>query len=85
MIDVIEKTNDLIDELDNTDFVINMKKLKKEIINNNLINTNDVKELYKNEIIHKYIENQNILDLHIYYLNSKIKEITNNKVHNESN
>lgn len=85
MIDVIKKTDELIDELNDSDFVINMKELKEKIVNNNLINTSDKKELFKNDIIHKYIENQNILDLHIYYLNSKIKEITNNRVHNESN
>ena len=80
MLDVIEEVNKLLDVLDNTDFVINMKDIKKEIINNNLINTTDVKTLYKNPIIHKYVENQNIFDMHILYLNQKLNEITNNRI-----
>ena len=51
------------------------EKLKETIKQNNLINNKDIKELYKNEIIHKYVENQNILDLHIYYLNKEIKKL----------
>ncbi len=85
MIDVIEKTYELIDEFNNTDFVKNMSILKKEILDNSLINTDDVHSLYKNPIIHKYIENQNILDLHIYYLNSRINKLIEKEHNNESN
>lgn len=76
MIEVIEKTDDLIDEFNNTLFVKDMKKLKNKIIEEKLINTSDVRVLFSNPTIHKYVENQNILDLHILYLNNKIKEIT---------
>lgn len=77
---VLDCTNDLIDTLDNTDFINNMKETKKSINDNNLINTDDVKSLYSNPVIHKYVENQNILDLHILYLNQRLKEITKNKI-----
>jgi len=80
MINVIEETDKLIDEFSNADFVIKMKELKEDIEKNHLINSTDVRSLYQNPTIHEYVENQNILDMHIYYLNKKISEITNNKV-----
>ena len=67
MIDIIENVDNLIDNLSNTDFVKNMKEIK---------NKSNITDLDKKE----YIKNQNILDMHIYYLNTEIKKITNNKV-----
>ena len=39
-----------------------------------------IKKLYENEVIHRYIENENILDFHIYYLNKEINKLINNKI-----
>ncbi len=80
MLEVIESVDKFLDKLDNTDFIKNMKVSKKEIEEKHLINNDDVKVLYQNPIIHDYVSNQNILDMHILYLNQKLKEITNNKV-----
>lgn len=80
MFEVLDEVDNLINKLDNTDFVVNMKKYKDIIIKNNLINTTNIKELYKNDIIHKYIENENILDYHILYLNMKLNKLIDNKV-----
>ncbi len=79
MLEVIESVDKFLDKLDNTDFIKNMKVSKKEIEEKHLINNDDVKVLYQNPIIHDYVSNQNILDMHILYLNQKLKEITNNK------
>lgn len=85
MIEVIEEVDKLIDTFKSTDFVKNMYELKNEINKNNLINSTDVRELYNNPIIHKYVENQNILDMHIYYLNKEINKLIDDKVcNNES-
>lgn len=82
MIDVTLQTDKLIDALNNADFVKNMIKLRNEIIDNKI-------EINKeNEVVHEYILNQNIFDFHIYYLNSEIKKLINNKScrsNNESN
>lgn len=80
MLEVIESVDKFLDKLDNTDFIKNMKVSKKEIEEKHLINNDDVKVLYQNPIIHDYVSNQNILDMHILYLNQKLKEITNNRV-----
>lgn len=80
MLEVIESVDKFLDKLDNTDFIKNMKISKKEIESKHLINNDDVKILYQNPVIHNYVSNQNILDMHILYLNQKLKEITNNKV-----
>ncbi len=86
MIEVIEATDKLIDTLKSTDFVKNMYELKSIIKNDNLINSSNVRTLYNNPTIHKYVENQNILDMHIYYLNKEINKLINDKVcNNESN
>lgn len=85
MIDVIENVDKLIDTFKSTDFVKNMYELKSIINNNNLINSSDVRKLYNNSIIHKYVENQNILDMHIYYLNKEINKLIDDKVCHESN
>ena len=39
----------------------------------------DVKKLYENEIIHKYVESMNTLDYHIYYLNKEMDKLISNK------
>jgi len=73
MLDVIEETDKLIDILNNSDFVKEMICLRKKIIDENIeIDRN-------NEVIKKYITNQNIFDLHIYYLNTEINKLINNK------
>lgn len=77
---VIDEVDNLIDMLNNTDFVKNMASCKKKIISESLINTTDVKELYKNPVIHEYVTNQNTLDYHILYLNKEISKLLNNKV-----
>ena len=60
MFEILDELDNLIDKFNNTDFVNNMRYLKDEIRNNKLINTKDVKKLYENEVIHRYIENENI-------------------------
>ena len=80
MIEVIEQTDKLVDTFKNADFYKKMIFLKKEINDKHLINTEDVRRLYQNPIIHEYVENQNILDMHIYYLNKKIQGLIDNKV-----
>ena len=75
MFEILEEADIKIDKFKQSEFVQNMISLKETIKQNNLINNKDIKELYKNEIIHKYVENQNILDLHIYYLNKEIKKL----------
>lgn len=73
MIEVTEQTDKLIDVLNETDFVKEMIRLRKKIIDENIeIDRN-------NEVIREYITNQNIFDLHIYYLNSEINKLINNK------
>lgn len=76
---VLDSLDDLIITLNEMDFVKDMKVAKKEIIDNHLINTNDVKKLYENEIIHKYVESMNTLDYHIYYLNKEMDKLISNK------
>lgn len=80
MIDVIEEVDKLIDVLSDSNFVKEMNRLRKKIIDENIeIDVN-------NEVIREYIKNQNIFDLHIYYLNNEINKLINNKgCKNESN
>lgn len=66
---VLKQTDKLIDTLNEADFVKNMIKLRKEIIDNNVTIDKE------NEVIREYISNQNIFDFHIYYLNKKINEL----------
>lgn len=76
---VLDSLDDLIITLNEIDFVKDMKVAKKEIIDNHLINTKDVKKLYENKIIHKYVESMNNLDYHIYYLNKEMDKLISNK------
>lgn len=76
---VLDSLDDLIITLNEMDFVKDMKVAKKEIIDNHLINTKDVKKLYENTIIHKYVESMNTLDYHIYYLNKEMDKLISNK------
>ena len=73
MMNVILETDELIDVLSNTDFVKNMIRLRKKIIDENITISRDDK------IVKEYISNQNIFDYHIYYLNSEINKLINNK------
>ena len=73
MMNVILETDELIDVLSNTDFVKNMIDLRKKIIDENITISKDDKT------VKEYISNQNIFDYHIYYLNSEIKKLINNK------
>lgn len=73
MMNVILETDELIDVLSNTDFVKNMINLRKKIIDENITISRDDK------IVKEYISNQNIFDYHIYYLNSEINKLINNK------
>ena len=50
---VLDSLDDLIITLNEIDFVKDMKVAKKEIIDNHLINTKDVKKLYENKIIQR--------------------------------
>ena len=73
MLDVIEETDKLIDVLNNSIFVKEMIRLRKKIMDENIeIDRN-------NEVVKEYIKNQNIFDLHIYYLNTEINKLINNK------
>lgn len=74
MMNVILETDKLIDVLNSTDFVKNMISLRKKIIDENITISID------NKIVREYISNQNIFDYHIYYLNSEINKLINNKV-----
>lgn len=73
MMNVILETDELIDVLSNTDFVKNMIDLRKKIIDENITISKDDKT------VKEYISNQNIFDYHIYYLNSEINKLINNK------
>lgn len=80
MLEVIEETDKLIDVLNDSSFVKEMIRLRKKIIDE------DIKIDRNNEVIKEYIKNQNIFDLHIYYLNTEINKLINNKgCKNESN
>ena len=77
MFEILDELDNLIDKFNNTDFVNNMRYLKDEIRNNKLINTKMLKYGDEN---YRYIENENILDFHIYYLNKEINKLINNKI-----
>ena len=80
MLEVIEEVDILIDVLKKSDFVKEMTRLRKKIIDE------DIEIDRNNEVIREYIKNQNIFDLHIYYLNNEINKLINNKgCKNESN
>lgn len=76
MNEVLDQTNRVIDSLSNSIFVKNMIENKKIINDNNLLKNNlDL----NNNVIHKYIENQNMFDLYIMYMNKEINKLLDNK------
>lgn len=80
--DILDKEEILIDNFKNTDMVKKIIELK------NNINKNNIKLDKENDLVKEYIKNINELDLYIFYLNSEIKKIINNKTcrsNNESN
>ena len=94
MNNIIKKTYDLIDTLDNSSLIKELSYYKDKVINDkyilDLINkynnsTNNVekitmkKELYNNINYKKYMENYNKLNYIILDINNRIKKITNTK------
>ena len=94
MNNIIKKTYDLIDTLDNSNLIKELSYYKDKVINDkyilDLINkynnsTNNVekitmkKELYNNINYKKYMENYNKLNYIILDINNRIKKITNTK------
>ena len=94
MNNIIKKTYDLIDTLDNSLLIKELSYYKDKIINDkyilNLINKYNKsnnneekitikKELYNNINYKKYMENYNKLNYIIMDINNRIKKITNTK------
>lgn len=94
MNDIIKKTYELIDILDNSDIIKELSYYKDKIINDKYIldlinkynnsNNNEEritmkKELYNNINYKKYMENYNKLNYIILDINNRIKKITNTK------
>ena len=94
MNNIIKKTYDLIDTLDNSSIIKELSYYKDKIIDdkyilnlinkyNNSINNeekiNIKKELYNNINNKKYMENYNKLNYIIMDINNRIKKITNTK------
>ena len=97
MNNIIKKTYDLIDTLDNSDLIKELSYYKDKVLNDkyilNLINKYNnsnnneekitlKKELYNNINYKKYMENYNKLNYIIMDINNRIKKITNTKEHN---
>ena len=97
MNDIIKKTYELIDTLDNSDIIKELSYYKNKVLNdkhllNLIIKYNDSlnneekinikKELYNNINYKKYMENYNKLNYIIMDINNRIKKITNTKEHN---
>ena len=97
MHNIIKKTYDLIDILDNSSLIKELSYYKNKVINDNYIlnlinkynnsNNNEEKitmkkELYNNINYKKYIDNYNKLNYIIMDINNRIKKITNTKEHN---
>ena len=97
MNNIIKKTYDLIDTLDNSNLIKELSYYKDKIINDKYIldlinkynnsNNNEEritmkKELYNNINYKKYMENYNKLNYIILDINNRIKKITNTKVTN---
>ena len=94
MNNIIKKTYELIDTLDNSDNIKKLSYYKDKVINDKYIldlinkynncNNNEEKitikkELYNNINYKKYIENYNELNYIIMDINNRIKKITNTK------
>lgn len=94
MNNIIKKTYELIDTLDNSSLIKELSYYKDKIINDkyilNLINEynnsdndeekiNIKKELYDNINYKKYMENYNKLNYIIMDINNRFKKITNTK------
>lgn len=97
MNNIIKKTYELIDTLDNSDIIKELSYYKDKVLNdnhllnlinkyNNSINNeekiNIKKELYNNINYKKYMDNYNKLNYIIMDINNRIKKITNTKEHN---
>lgn len=94
MNNIIKKTYDLIDVLDNSSLIKELSYYKDKVINDKYIldlinkynnsNNNEEKitikkELYNNINYKKYMENYNKLNYIILDINNRIKKITNTK------
>ena len=94
MNNIIKKTYDLIDVLDNSSLIKELSYYKDKVINDKYIldlinkynNSNNKeekitikKELYNNINYKKYMENHNKLNYIILDINNRIKKITNTK------
>lgn len=94
MNNIIKKTYELIDTLDNSDIIKKLSYYKDKVINDkyilNLINKYNnsnnneekitmKKELYNNINYKKYMDNYNKLNYIIMDINNRIKKITNTK------
>ena len=94
MNNIIKKTYDLIDTLDNSLLIKELSYYKDKVINDKYIldlinkynnsNNNEEKitikkELYNNINYKKYMENYNKLNYIIMDINNRIKKITNTK------
>ena len=94
MNNIIKKTYDLIDTLDNSNLIKELSYYKDKVINDkyilNLINKYNnsnnneekitmKKELYNNINYKKYMDNYNKLNYIIMDINNRIKKITNTK------
>ncbi len=94
MHDIIIKTYELIDELDKSEIVKNIKESKEKLLKDRCFlrkiasiqeNMTDKgkKELYNNKDYKIYMDNYYYLQLIILKINKQIKDITNNKEHNK--
>ena len=94
MNNIIKKTYDLIDVLDNSTLIKELSYYKEKVLNDkyilNLINKYNnsnnneekitmKKELYNNINYKKYMDNYNKLNYIIMDINNRIKKITNTK------
>lgn len=88
MENLIEKVNNLKEELNKEECILNIKRLNKELINNkDLINKikryhqtkddNIKEELYKNSLIKEYKETETDINILIMKINQKLKLIDN--------
>ena len=95
MNDIINKTYELIDELDNSDIIKNIDYYKSRVLSNeelvNLINRGkdtqdkyllmDIKhKLYKNSDYKNYIDNYNELFYIVIDINNRLKKLLNDKI-----
>ena len=95
--DIIEKTYEFLDTLDNSDLIKNLTKYKNKLLNNpsllkeisnlkketnNEIIIEKRKQIYSNEDYKNYMKYYNELHLIIMQINKKFKEYTNTLEHN---